>query len=119
MARKTMAACLQTPDTPFEFTTSRPSTFAQAGIDCCREAAEKFGSKPTLKGVRTGNKRPRLDDDQTLPRDSVLEVVGPHVQSGFANGELLLAATFNMTVPEKWVCCSYQRLGREGIDAVC
>ena len=87
-----MAACLKTPDTPFEFTTSRPNNLGQASTDCCREAADKFGTTPTFIGVRVGNKRPRYDDDQTLPRDAVLEVSGPQLQSGLANGELDAAA---------------------------
>lgn len=86
-AHQTMAACLKTPDTPFEYTTSRPNTLGQASIDCCREAGERFGSTPTFSAVRVGNKRPRYDDNQTVPRDAVLEVTGPQLQSGFASGE--------------------------------
>lgn len=91
MAQQTMRACLKTPDTPFEYTTSRPATFAQARVDCCREATDKFGLTPSVNGVLTGNKRPRFDDTQSLPRDAVIEVVGPQLQSGLANGELVVA----------------------------
>lgn len=91
MAHQTVRACLKTPDTPFEYTTSRPATFAQARVDCSREATDKFGLTPSVNGVLTGNKRPRFDDTQSLPRDAVIEVVGPQLQSGLANGELVVA----------------------------
>lgn len=52
---------------------------------CCREAADKCGLTPSVNGVLTGKKRSRFADSETLPRDSVMEVVGPRVQSGLAN----------------------------------
>lgn len=58
---------------------------------CCREAANKFVLTLSVNGVLTGKKRSRFDDSETLPTDSVMEVVGPRVQSGLANGELAVA----------------------------
>ena len=92
IGHQTMRACLETPDTPFEYTTSTPITFGQAGINCCREAADKFGLTTSVDGVRTGKKRQRYDDSEPLPKDSVTEVVGPQLQSGLATGELAVEA---------------------------
>ena len=63
----------------------------------CRQTWEDF--KRLHRLTKTGivlqlivasTKHPRFDDSQTLPRDSVMEVGGPQLQSGLVNGELML-----------------------------
>ncbi|DBA89193.1 TPA: hypothetical protein ACH3X1_016343 [Trebouxia sp. C0004] len=48
-------------------------------------AVVKQGLTPSVSGVLAGTRRPGFADSEELPRDSVMEVVGPRLQSGLVN----------------------------------